>query len=53
MHFRMFFAGEKQIGEAGEKPFEFAWSPEEDGQVSLTAVAWEDEDAFTRSDPVV
>jgi len=48
-----FFAGEKQIGEAGEEPFEFAWSPEEDGQVSLTAVAWDDEDAFTRSEPGV
>ena len=47
-----FFAGEKQIGEAGEEPFEIAWLPETDGLVSLTAVAWDDENAFTRSEPV-
>jgi hypothetical protein len=48
-----FFADEKQIGEVGEEPFEFDWSPEADGHVSLTTVAWDDEDASTRSQPRV
>ena len=43
-----FYAGEEQLGQAQE-PFKLKWIPKVVGEVSLTAVAWDDEGASTRS----
>ena len=46
-----FYAGEEQLGQARKEPFKLKWIPKAVGEISLTAVAWDDEGASTRSEP--
>lgn len=46
-----FYASEEQLGQARKEPFKLKWIPKAVGEISLTAVAWDDEGASTRSEP--
>ena len=46
-----FYAGEERLGQAQQEPFKLDWTPAAVGAISLTAVAWDDEGASTRSEP--
>ena len=48
-----FFADDIQLGVVQGESFELVWTPEAEGEISLTAVARDDEGATTRSESLV